>query len=235
MPGLLRSVLCVLCLSYFLGCLGGEVVRIKVGVDSEVDMRKYDTIAVMDFIDDRSSSLTDQGKILARMVRKQLGSSKGLHVMDERTMHLNLDQEIDKNKINDPAALISMSSQLGADALIVGTFDFREVNQPMPYIVERYSPTTGRYTPETRTYVRRSHRLSFHMRVVDGETGETIFDYTPRVMDRQESRRSTVGLPLSGSGRSEPTSLQGMAAIPVATFVLSLVPHYEYEKRILAR
>lgn len=234
MPGVLRFVLYALCLSCFLGCYGAEVVRIKVGVDSKIDMKKYGTIAVMDFIDTKSKSLTDEGRILARMVRRKLETSKELRVLDERTMNLNLDQEIDRNKIEDPKALVSISRQLGADALIVGTFDFREINQPVPYIVERYSPTTGRYTPEARTYMRTTHRLSFHARVVDGETGETIFDYAPRGTDRPEPRR-TLGLPLSGERRSERTSLQGMAARPVAAFVLSLVPHYEYEKRTLAR
>ena len=237
MPGVLRFVLCVLCLSYFLGCYGSEVVRIRVGVDSKVDMKKYSAVAVMDFVDEKSKSVTDQGRTLARMIRRQLGSSKELHVLDERTMYLNLDEEIGKNEVEDPEALVSISNQLGADALIVGTFDFREINQPMPYIVERYSPATGRYTRETRTYVRRSHRLSFHARVVDGKTGETVFDYTPRVEDKPQLRR-TWGSPLSRMSRAsrrEPTSLQGMAARPVTAFVLSLVPHYEYEKRVLAR
>ena len=210
------------------------MVKIRVGVDSKIDMGKYSTIAVMDFIDNRSNSLTDQGKTLARMIRKQLANSKELDVLDERSMYLLLNGQISKNNIDDPAALISICNQLGAGAIIVGKFDFRQTNQPMPYIVERYSPRTGRYTPETRTSIRRSHRFSFHAKVVDGKTGEIIFDYTSRTEDRPGSRRTWMSS-LSGESRSKPTSLRSMAVRPVTAFVLDLIPHYEYERRILAR
>lgn len=234
MPNALRFVLCVLCLGCFLGCFGTEAVRIKVGINSKVDMKKYKTIAVLDFVDSRSNSLTDDGKTLARMVRKQLESGKDLNILDEKTINLNLSEVIDKDKIKNPEVLVSIADQLGADALIVSTFEFRQINQPMPYIVEQYSPRTGRYTPDTRTYVRRTQRLSFHAKLIDGRTGETVFDYAPRIEERPESRRAW-GLPLSGESRTKRTGLRGMAARPVATFVLSLVPHYEYERRTLVR
>ncbi len=234
MTDALLFVLCVLCLGCFLGCFGREAVRIKVGIDSKVDMKEYKTIAVMDFVDSRSNSLTDDGKTLARMVRKQLGSGKNLNVLDEKSTNLNLREVIDKDKIERPEVLVSIANQLGADALIVGTFEFHQINQPMPYIVEQYSPRTGRYTPDTRTYVRRTQRLAFHVRLVDGRTGETVFDYAPRVEERPESRR-TWGMPLSGESKAKRTGLRGMAARPVATLVLSLVPHYEYERRTLVR
>jgi len=234
MPDVLLFALCILCLGCFQGCFGTEAVRIKVGVNSKIDMKEYKTIAVMDFVDSRSNSLTNDGKTLARMIRKQLGNSKELNVLDEKGMNLNLREVIDKDKIENPEILVSIANQLGADALIVSTFEFHQLNQPMPYIVEQYSPRTGRYTPETRTYVRRTQRLSFHARLIDGKTGETVFDYAPRIEERPESRRAW-GMPLSGESKSNRTGLRGMAARPVATFVLSLVPHYEYERRILVR
>jgi len=228
------KVLCALCLCCILGCYGAKAVKIKVAVDSKVDMKKCGTIAVLDFIDSKSNSITADGRTLARMIRKQLRNSKELNILDERSMYLTLNTEIDKDKIEDPKTLALICDQMGVGAVIVGTFDFRQVNQPMPYIVERYSPTTGKYSPETRTYVRRSYRLLFHAKVVDGATGATVFDYAPRIEDRPEFRRAW-GLPFSGRARTEPTSLRGMAARPVTTFVLNLVPHYEYERRMLAR
>jgi|GEM_PF-2312547 len=229
------SLSCVLCLvsCVFLGCYGAEAVKIRVRVDSKVDMKKYSTIAVMDFIDVRDNSPTDQGEILARMIRKRLRSSREFHILDERSMYLNLEEEMDKDKIEDPDVLVSICNQLEVDALIVGTFDLYRVSQPVPYIIERYSPRTGKYSPETRTYVQRVYRLSLHAKVVDGTTGETVFDYAPPPEERPEFR-SVWGLSFS-EGDSDSTSLRSIAARPVATFALSLIPHYEYERRILVR
>ena len=229
-----KACLAFLCLAscVFLGCYGAEAVKIKVQVDSKVDMKKYNTIAVMDLIDSRTNSPTDQGKFLARMIRKQLRKSKDFHIMDERNMYLTLEEEIDRGEIEDANALVSICEQLEVDALIVGTFDFYRMNQSMPYIVESYSPRTGKYRPETRTYIQRINRLSLHAKVVNGATGETIFDYV-RSEDKPELR-NTWGMPLSGGG-SDSTSLRSMAARPVRDFVLSLIPHYEYERRILVR
>jgi len=229
----LLRVLCFMSCISILGCYGTETIKIKVRVNSKVDMRKYSTIAVMDFINSRNDSPGDQGRTLARMVRKQLKNSKEFIILDERSMYMMLDEEIDKDKIEDPNALVSICNQMGVDALIVGTFDFYRLNQPTPYIVESYSPSTGRYRPETRTYIQRVYRFSLHAKVVDGTTGETIFDHIPPLEERPEFR-SAWGLSLSESG-SDSTSLRSIAARPVRAFVLSLIPHYEYEQRILAR
>ena len=233
----LSLISCVLCLLYISGCFGGNAVRIKVGVKPKVDMKKYGPIAVIDFIDNKSNSLTDDGKMLSRMIRKRLAKNKELNVLDERSMYLLMDEQIDKDKINDPAALIAICKQLGAGAIIVGAFEFRKMSQPVPYVVERYSSSTGRYTPETRTYIQTSYLFSFNAKVIDGETGESVFDYAPRIVKRPESRRSLVGLPLSSGGesKSQSVNLRSIATRPVNTFILSLIPHYEYERRILAQ
>jgi len=230
---LMSYVFCLLPFALFLGCYGGESVKIKVLMDSKIDMQKYRTIAVMDFIDTRDNSVTDQGTILARMVRKQLRRSKEFQVLDEKDIDLVLDEEIDKDRIEEPEFLISISDQLEADALIVGTFDFYQMDQPVSYMVERYSPKTRRYNPETRTYVQRVNRLALHIKVVNGSTGKTILDYTPASRDVPELR-SIWGQALSGSG-SSPATLRGIAAGPLTAFVLNLVPHYQHEQRKLAR
>lgn len=209
------------------------MVKIKVRVDSKVDMKNHRNIAVIDFIDIRDSSITEQGKILARMIRKQLKVSREFNILDERAVDLTLLEDMDKDKIESPDALVSVSSQLGADTLIIGTFDFYQLNQAVPYVVQRYSSRTGRYTPETRTYVQRVNRLSLHAKVVDGATGETIFDYAPPSEERPELHNAW-GLPFSGS-RDDPEVLRTIAGRPIRKFVLSLIPHYEYERRTLVR
>ena len=215
------------------GCYGTEVVKIRIRVDSKVDMKQYGSIAVADFIDSREKTPTDDGRILARMVRKQLKNNKEFQVLNEKSMRLEPDMEIDESQIGNPEALVSICGQLGVDALIVGTFDFDQRRQPIPYIVERYSPRTGTYAPETRTQIQRVHHLSIHAKVVDGKTGKTVFDYSPPSEEKPEFR-SDWGLPLPSRG-SDPASMRSMAVRPVTIFVLSLVPHYEYERRTLVR
>jgi hypothetical protein len=222
-----------LCLICVLGCSGTEVVKIKVRMDSEADMKNYKTIAVMSFIDSRDDSTTDQGGILARMIRKQLKGSKEFEVLDEKSIYLRLEEELNKSKIESPDVLVAIADQLGADALIVGTFDFYQLNQPVPYIVRRYSPSTGRYNPETRTYIQRVNRLLIRAKVVDGKTGETIFDYSPPPEEKPEYRDSW-GFPFS-SGSSDPEALRTTAFRTVKAFALKLIPHYEYERRIIVR
>ena len=228
-----RFTLCALLLICFLGCYSTEVVKIKTIVDSKIDMRKYKNIAVIDLINSRENEPATQGAILARMIRKQLAKSKDFHVLDEKTIYMRLGEEINKDKIEDPNALIRICNQLGADAIIVGMFNFYQINQAVPYIVERYSSRTGQYRPETRTYIQGVYRLSIHIKLMDGATGKTIFDHTPPVEERPKLG-SSWALPLPDS-KADSTNLRGMASKPVSSFVLSLVPHYEYEKRILAR
>lgn len=232
---IMSFVLCVFLLVSLLGCYNnGEVVKIKAMVNSKVDMRKYKNVAVMDFIDNRENAFTTEGAILARMIRKQLGKSKDIQILSEKTTYQRWEGEVDKDKIEDPDILMSICSQLEVDALIVGTFDFQQLNQPVPYIVERYSSRTGQYRPETGTYVKGVYRLSLHAKLVDGATGETVFDYNPPVAEKPKLG-SAWGVPFPDDDNTDPASLRVIASKPVNDFILSLVPHYEYEKRILVR
>ena len=229
-----RFAFCALLLIYLSGCYKAEVIKIKTIVNSKVDMREYKKVAVMDLVDSRENTLTNQGEILARMIRKQLGKSKDFHVLSEKDTYLRLAEKLDKDKISKSDVLVSICNQLGVDALIVGTFNLRQMSHAVPYIVERYSSNTGRYVPETRTYIQGVYRLSFHAKLVDGKTGETVFDYAPPIEERPKLS-TTLGLPLPDDGNVDPEILRRIAARPVNNFVLSLVPHYEYEKRILVR
>lgn len=226
----INLIFCLLIL-IFSGCYATEVVEIKVGVDSKIEMKKYKTIAVMDFIDKKSKSNEINGKIVARMIRKQLKINKGFSVLEEKLMEF--EGGINEDEINDPKFLTSISSQLGVDALIVGDFEFYQKYQSVPYIAERYSSTTGKYTPEGRSYVQRVYGFAFRARVIDGATGETVFSFTPRAEERPEYRESG-SLTLS-DGTNDPANLRNMAVKPINNFVLSLVPHYEKERRTLIK
>ncbi len=226
------SLFAIAFICFFWGCYGTEVVRIKVMVDSKVDMKKYKTIAIMDLVDVKKNSNTEQGKALARMIRKQLRSSKEFEVISEGSMYFTLDEEIDKDKLEDREFLISVCEQLGADALVIGTFDFYQMAQPVTYVADRYSASTGNYSPETRTYIQKYNHLSFHAKVIDGKTGATIYDHSPSSVESPEYS-STLGSLFSGG--SDTSSLRSVAARPIASLVLSLTPHYEYERRTLVR
>jgi hypothetical protein len=222
----------LLCLfMFFIGCYETEVANIMVKVDSKVDMNKYHTIAVIDFIDKKTKPSETNGKIIARMIRKQLKSNKDFQVLDERNMEL--DGELHEDDIKDPATLVSISNQLGVDSLIVGEFEFYQRYQSVPYIVERYSTNTGKYTPEARNYVQNVYGLSINARVIDGATGETVFSYAPRAEEKPDYQ-SSLALPFS-DGTSDPANLRAIAMKPVTNLVLSLIPHYEKERRLLVK
>lgn len=229
-----KLVFCVVLLVCLSGCYGTEVVNIKVKVDSKVDMKNYSTIAVMDFVDARRNSITDGGKALARMIRKQLQRSKEFTILSESNMNPEMEENMDKDGIEDTDFLVSVCEQLGVDALIVGTFDLYQVNQPVSYIGEQYYPRTGIYRPEPRTYIQRVNRFSFHAKVIDGKTGQPVYDHAPPSEEMPDYSSQPRILPFSGSV-TDPAILRRIAARTVSTFVLNLAPHYEYERRILVR
>ncbi len=215
----------------FSGCLSSETVEIKVKVDSKIDMTKYKTIAVIDFVDKKTKPDEMNGKIIARMIRQQLNKSKEFQVLEEKNMEF--DSPITYEDINDPMVLSTIGRQLDVDAIIIGEFDFYQRYQSVPYITERYSIQTGKYMPEGRSYIRKVYGISLKIKVIDSKTGETIFNYNPRV-EEQPEYRSSFALPFT-DGTNDPSNFRAIVAKPVTKFVLSLVPHYEKERRYLVK
>jgi len=214
------------------GCYGTETVKIKVMIDSRVNMENYKTIAVLDLIDEKKDSITEQGRILARMIRRKLRDSKEFNVISEGTINLTLEEEIDKDRFDDKEFMVSICDTLGADAILVGTFDFYQMAQPISYIAERYYPKTGTYSPEARTYIQRVNHFKLRAKVIDGKNGSVIYDFSPSYVESPEYGNSWLSLFSSGA---DSTSLRSIAIKPISNLVLNLVPHYEYERRVLVR
>lgn len=224
------TLLCIVC---FFGCLRYDIesVNISVKMNSKVDMRNYRSIAVINFFDMKGKLGKEHGELLARMIRKQLKESKDLKVLEKKDMEI--DEEIDPSIIDDKESLVNLCNSIGADAIIVGWYEFGQRFYAVPYIVERYSPRTNRYNPEGRTYIQKVYYLKFHAKVIDGRNGEVIFDYTPPVEERTEYTGSS-GLPFS-SDSDDPSNLRVIASKPVRNFVLSLMPHQKTETRMLVK
>ncbi len=224
-------IFCLPTMIFLFGCYSTENVNITVRADSKIDMRKYRTIAVMDFVDKKSKIDGDNGKIISRMIRKQLKKSKEFQVLEERNM--TIENVVREGEIGDVNILASLGNQLGVDALIVGEFEIYQRYQSIPYIVDRYSTSTGKYTPEGRTYLQKTYVFSFHARLIDVAKAEVVYDYKPKTEERPEYR-SGFGLPFTDNS-NDPSNLRTMAVKPVTKFVISLIPHYEIERRILVR
>ncbi len=182
------------CFIYLLSCskYNMESVNINVKINSKVDMRNYRSIAVINFFDIKGRERKEYGELLARMVRKQLMESKDLRILERKDMEI--DEEIDPSIIDDKESLMNLCNQIGVDAIIVGKYEFGQRFYATPYIVERYSPTTNRYTPEGRTYIQKVYYLKLHCLVIDGKTGEIIFNFAPPIEERTEYSGSS-GLP----------------------------------------
>lgn len=208
-----------------------EPVNISVKMDSKVDMRNYRSIAVINFFDMKGKGKKEYGELLARMVRKQLMENKDLKILERRD--IEMDEEIDPSIIDDKESLKNLCNQIAVDALIIGKYEFGQRFYAAPYIIERYSPRTNRYTPEARTYIQKVYYLKLHCLVIDGKNGDVIFDFAPPVEERVEYSGSS-GLPFS-SGSDDPANLRAIANKPIRNFVLSLIPHQKNETRILVK
>lgn len=224
------ALLCLLCLP---SCFryNTESVSINVRMNSKVHIENYRSIAVIDFFDMKGKLGKEYGELLARMVRKQLKENKDLKVLEKKDIEMN--EEIDQSIIDDKESLINLCNSIGADAIIIGKYEFGQRFYAAPYIVERYSPRTNRYTPEGRTYIQKVFYLKFHAMVIDGKNGEVIFDYAPPVEERTDYTGSS-GLPFS-SGSDDPSNLRVIANKPIRNFVLSLIPHQRTETRMLVK
>lgn len=231
--GLLYIVLIFFFPLYLASCskYNVEPVNISVKMNSKVDMRNYRSIAVINFFDMKGKERKEYGELLARMIRKQLKENKDLKVIERK--EIEIDEEIDPSIIDDKESLINLCKSVGVDAIIVGKYEFGQRFYAVPYIVERYSPRTNRYTPEGRTYIQKVYYLKFHAKVIDGRNGEVIFDYAPPVEERTDYSGSS-GLPFS-SGSDDPSNLRAIANKPIRNFVLNLIPHQKNETRMLVK
>jgi hypothetical protein len=183
---------------------------------------------VLDFVNLRGGN-DNHGKLISRMIRKQLKDN--FNVLDERDTLV--DTTTIKDIISNTEAVLSIAKQLDVDAIIIGGYEFGERYQAIPYIVDRYSPRTGRLTPEGRTYIQRLYYLKFQAKVIDAKTGEVIFDYSPAIEEKPDYGSSS-NLPFSDD-LSDASNIRNIAFKPVRNFVMSVTPHYEVERRILVK
>lgn len=216
-------------LLWLVGCAqyNAEVVNIEVKVDAKVDMNKYSTISVLDFVNLRGDN-HEHGKLISRVVRRQL--RENFKVVDEGD--LSVDPSSIRSAMKEPELLAPIMKSFDVDAIIIGGYEFGERYHAIPYILERYSPRTGRIIPEGRTYLQRSYYLRLQIKIIDTKTGEVIFDYSSPLEERVDYNRS-AGLSFEGTGMS--SFLRSMINRPVRDFVMNLTPHYETERRILVK
>lgn len=220
------SVLYLLCL---IGCAQyeTEIVNIKVKVDAKIDMKRYNSLSVLDFVNLKGDN-DEHGKLISRIVRRQL--KENFKVIDEGD--ISIESSIIRSAMKNPEVLMSIMKSFDADAIIIGGYEFGERYHAVPYILERYSPRMGRIIPEGRTYLQRSYYLKLQIKVIDTKTGEVIFDYSPPIEERVDYNRSS-GLSFDGVDNS--SYLRSIINRPVREFVKNLIPHYESERRILVK
>lgn len=228
-----RVLAALLSLSVLGGCSSTVPVSVRVKVGAELDLRPYDPIAVIPFVDKENRLRTEQLEELTELLRQYLSRIPHLNVQPGLTTRELLEnEELNAETLRDPDQIRTLGGVLGAPAVITGIVRYYSVTAPRQHYVERYSFQLQRYITDVETYLARTHYLYVELTVWDSETGTVLM---PFKRSRQvEETESVVGYVVrEATGTS--SLLNRLIREPLRDFSQRMMPHYEYEERYLVR
>lgn len=229
----------------FISCGNVTEVQIKVKTGSDIDVSKYQKIAVLPFvIDDEQikngkKNLSEdehddeKSEKISFFLRRILFKSKKIDVMD--TVKTNLiiaGESIDSSLLQDEERLTDIGGELGVDAFITGKYKFYGISEPRSMPVQRYSLQLQHYVTETITYFHKIHILSVQVFVIDARTGKTVLDksYNPST-----SEAHSLGTLIINEAFQGDRVFDKLVNMVVVDFAKLIAPHYELEKRLLVK
>ncbi|MBC8230158.1 hypothetical protein H8E77_11475 [bacterium] len=233
------SLLSFLLALVIFSCGNTTKVLIKVKVQSEIDVTKYEKIAIIPFLyttgafDISESKNEEWGKDIAFVFRRNLSRSKKFDVLDSKDTKLTLEgEQITIDTLGNTDKLIDLGGELGVDALIVGTYKFYNISEPRRLYYDRYSVQLQRYITDTVTYFHKTYVLSLNISIVDSNTGETVWHDK---FEQTAAENHNLGTLLI-SGISEGDNvMKRLTARAASKFRRKIEPHYETEERVLVR
>ena len=237
-----------LCLLMLAGC-GQRVMEIEVPVkvDSEIDVDRYQRLAVLPFTNqaadsdkyegsflDNSSALENMGHEIALMLRYRLNRREAFKVVDSKETAKMLAGEVLEGsifgaQILEQVALIG--EYLEADAVITGNFRFFTTNEPRRHYTERYSPGLQRYITDYQDYLQKNYILTLRVAIMDVESQKIIWDDVYRTT---ASEAHSLGTLIISQIASSDSTFKRLAKQAVAQFITKIAPHYEKEDRYIA-
>ncbi len=232
--GLILMVLIACC-----GC-GQAVTRVSipVKVQSEIDMNRYSSFAVLPFWavklkDNEAQPSLEMGEEVASMMRRALGRHKDLDVTRaQETERLLTGETIDLEVLDDTNELVRIGQYFEVDAVITGTYKFYTISQPRRRYGERYSPTLQRYVTDYQDYLQKTYVLLLHITIVDMDTEETVWN---EQYERSAIEPHTFGSFLVSRVTPHDTVLKNLAKQAISEFTRRIAPHYEEDERFLVR
>ena len=215
------------------GCSSTVTVPVRVKVAAELDLRKHDRVAVIPFVDKENRLNAEQLEELTELLRQNLSRIPNFNVQPGLTTRELLESEdLNADTLRDPDHVRNWGGALNTPAVITGIVRYYSVTAPRQHYVERYSFQLQRYVTEVETYLARTHYLNVEFTVWDSETGTALL---PFKRNRQvEETESVVGYVVrEAMGTS--SLLNRLIREPLRDFSRRIMPHYEYEERVLAR
>lgn len=221
------------CLAMFAGCSSTVSVPVRVKVAAELDLVKYDRIAVIPFVDKENRLTREQLDELAELLRQNLSRIPNLNVQPGLTTRELLENEdLNAEKLRDPDHIRNWAGVLNTPAVVTGVVRYYSVTAPRQRYVERYSFQMQRYVTEVETYLARTHYLNVELAVRDGENGTALLPFK-RIRQAEETDTVIGYVVREATGAS--SLLNRLIRAPFRDFSRQIMPHYEYEERILAR
>ena len=230
------------------GC-GQRVIEIGVPirVDSEIDIDRYQQLAVLPFnqsklrsnsgagLLDNNAALENMGHEIALMLRHRLNRRRAFEVIDsQETAKMlageNFSGSIFEVEVQEKVAQIG--EYLGVSAVITGSFRFFTTSEPRRYYRERYSPGLQRYISDHQDYLQKNYILVLRVVVVDVESQKIVWDDTYRAV---ASEAHSLGTLIMSQIASSDSTFRRLTKQSISLFIKKIAPHYEREDRYIAR
>jgi len=229
-----KKVNLAIMLILIIGCGGSEKVWIKVNAPSQLDINRYRSIAVLPLVplgEDEKNE--DQGEAISYFIRREIAKVKGINLIDAQTTRRTLEGEkISLQTLESPDQMVDICGELGADAVIAGTYKLYHVSEPRRYYVERYSPQLRQYVTQAITYYEKTYYLKLHLMLIDSKTGKPILDeeYEPSY-----SEAHNIGSLIVSEVAQDNPAVERLTLSALSQFLKKIAPHYEREERYLLR
>lgn len=227
------NLLCFLLALVNFSCSNTTKVLVKVRVQSEIDVNKYEKIAIIPFLNSGASKNEEWGEDIAFVFRRYLSKSKKFDVLNSKDTKLTLaGEQITIDTLQSPDKLVDLGGELAVDALILGTYKFYHISEPRRLYYDRYSTRLQRYITDTVTYFHKTYVLALDISIVDANTGETV--WSDRFEQTAEEDHNLGTLLISGISEGD-NVMKRLTTQAASKFMRKIEPHYETEERILVR
>jgi hypothetical protein len=227
------NLFCFLLALVNFACSNTTKVLVRVKVQSEIDVGKYEQIAIVPLLNSGASKNEEWGEDIAFVFRRHLSKSQKFDVLDSKDTRLILaGEQITIDTLQNADELVDLGGQLMVDALVVGTYKFYQISEPRRLYYDRYSVQLQRYITDTVTYFHKTYVLSLNISIVDANTGETV--WRGRFEQTAEEDHNLGTLMISGISEGD-NVMKRLTTQAASKFMRKIEPHYETEERILVR